>query len=646
MTLEDRLRDHLQSTDAEAPAPSVESIRSAARRRSTRNRVVAAGAAAVAGVALFVGAASLVNEPSVVDLAGTTRTTMTSDGEAARQLADESTAPTTTAPTEALAEASAELGDGLPGFQRPLLIGVDDGFAGVQLTDAGVVALRSSDGVNFSESPTSGFPDTMLGLQGPLVHDGEVFGVLAIGEDSVDRPGFIALSRDLAEWTVQPLPPADGDGVEAFVQSVAIADGTVVAVGATFPRFVDPVILAADLGLIDGGAVERNCGAIWDGPDATIEIVDCDGGDPLAVIPPGTPEHAEIFAAVDAPGSERVDIIVWTGGADRPFEVQRLAAQEFASPSVLADADGFVLFDIGAGTPAVRRSADGVVWGEPSEVGGDGQRLVSVGGTVASLGFIDGSLIVQSLGAGDVEATGVEVVEVGNDSRFGWIVGIASGPGGAAVLLQGSTESLAGSALDSLPERVTITVDGYTLVTDLESAGPFVVTGPDGTVIHDLPEGSSIFDDADDLDGVARFEGVDDERLVILDPVTGDELFSVTQEEFVAAMGLDPSLLDPAALDADEVIGGVVPTQALMFTTGDGTWRRIDDLPPAVADSFLTLEAVGDDEVLLRIERIVEPPDIAFLAEDGEFTAEQQAAMDAWERAQQDAAQLVRVPVG
>jgi len=573
-----RPRDHLQSTDAEAPAPSVESIRSAARRRSTRNRVVAAGAAAVAGVALFVGAASLVNEPSVVDLAGTTRTTMTSDGEAARQLADESTAPTTTAPTEALAEASAELGDGLPGFQRPLLIGVDDGFAGVQLTDAGVVALRSSDGVNFSESPTSGFPDTMLGLQGPLVHDGEVFGVLAIGEDSVDRPGFIALSRDLAEWTVQPLPPADGDGVEAFVQSVAIADGTVVAVGATFPRFVDPVILAADLGLIDGGAVERNCGAIWDGPDATIEIVDCDGGDPLAVIPPGTPEHAEIFAAVDAPGSERVDIIVWTGGADRPFEVQRLAAQEFASPSVLADADGFVLFDIGAGTPAVRRSADGVVWGEPSEVGGDGQRP--------------------------------------------------------------------GSALDSLPERVTITVDGYTLVTDLESAGPFVVTGPDGTVIHDLPEGSSIFDDADDLDGVARFEGVDDERLVILDPVTGDELFSVTQEEFVAAMGLDPSLLDPAALDADEVIGGVVPTQALMFTTGDGTWRRIDDLPPAVADSFLTLEAVGDDEVLLRIERIVEPPDIAFLAEDGEFTAEQQAAMDAWERAQQDAAQLVRVPVG
>lgn len=639
MTLEDRLRDHLRSTEVEAPAPSVQSIRSVARRRTTRNRVVAAGAAAVTGLALFVGAASLMNESSVVDLAGTTRTTMTSDEAAAPESTGESAVGATEEAAELTAPA-ADLGDIGLGFQRPLLVGVDGGFAGVQLTEAGVVALRSADGVNFSESPTSGFPEAAVVLQGPLVYDGGVFAVLVLGPVA-DGPGLVARSSDLAQWTVESLPPVDGDGEEeAFVQSVAIADGTVVAVGATFPRFVDPVMVAADLGLLDEVALERNCGAVWDGLDSPIEIVDCDGGEPLAVIPPGTPEHAEILAAAEAPGGQGADIVVWTGRADQPFEAQRLPAGEFASSSVLADDDGFVLIDLGAEAPVVRRSADGVAWGESSEVSADGQRLVTVGGTVSTLGFVDGNLVVQSLGSDDREPTEA-VVEVGEDVRFGWITGVASGPGGTAVLLQGSIDALAAPALDRFPESVTVTIDGYTLFTDLESGGPLVVTSPDGAVIHDVPEGSSIFDDGDDLDGVARFDGVDGERLVILDPDTGADLFSVTQEEFVAAMGLDPALLD-----TDEVVGDVVPTQALMFTTGDGTWRRIDDLPPAVADAFITLEAVGDDEVLVRIERIIEPPDAFFLAEDGELTAEQQAAIDEWERAQQDAAQLVRIPVG
>lgn len=637
MNLEDRLRHHLQSTETHELAPDPEPIVRAAHRRTTRNRVATIVVATMVGVGALLGASALTNEPSVVNLAGAEEAAVAEvPVEAAGNDVDES------ASTKEASEGAGELDlastvepSAMAGFNRPTLVGVDDGFAGLQVGAAGVVALRSTDGLSFSESPTAGFPDGVVSFMSPIVHDAGTFAVLFIADGPTPGTTSVATSADLLEWTVASLPN-DGEQ-EVFSQSIAIDGSVVVVAGGSFPAFVDPALAAVELGLLDMDALEQSCGVYWDGPNDPIEILDCAGATPLVTVEPGAPGHAELLAAAESPGEPDGAIAVWTGSVGGEFSLQTIENAGFSSPFVSSTGAGFVLLDAGDGGPSIWTSTDGASWGDPELLDGSFNQLVRRDDSVFAVGVVDGVFAARSIGAEDV---GLDAdVPLGDDYRLGWITGVSSGPAGAAVLATGVPNSGFPSD-DEIPESVTVTVDGYTLVTGLES-GPFVVTGPDGEIIHDLPDASSIIGDGQDMDGVARFEGPDDERLTILDPETGADLFTLTQEEFVAAMGIDLSFLDE---ETDMPVGPQSVT--VLFTTGDGQWVELEGLPELTFDSFVTLEAVGDDEVLVRVEQVSMPPEeLLMLEEVDEPTTEQLAAIEAWQQEQQAASQLIRIPV-
>lgn len=640
MNLEDRLRQHLRSTEADGLVPDPVPIVRAANRRTARNRVATVAAATVVGVGALLGASALTNEPSVVDLADAEEAAVAeSPADDAGSDADADAAP---APSKEALEAAGEPdlaatseASIMAGFNRPTLVGVDDGFAGLQIGASGVMALRSTDGVSFSESPTSGFPDGVVSFMSPIAHDDGVFAVLFIDDGPIPGATSVATSTDLLDWTVAPLPD-DGEQ-DVFPQSIALDQSVVVVAGGSFPAFVDPALVAVELGLLDEEAFEQNCGVYWDGPTDPIEILDCATGDPLVTIEPGAPGHADMLAAAESPDQPNGAIAVWTGSIGGAFSLQTIDNDGFASPFVSSTADGFVLLDAGDGAPTLRTSADGVAWSGPEPLEGSAYQLIRLGESVFAVDLVEGVFSARSIDAGD-RSLDVEI-PLGDDYRFGWIAGSASGPAGAAVLATGVPDS-GFPTDDDFPETVTVTVDGYTLVTGLES-GPFVVTGPDGEIIHELFDGSSIIGDAQDMAGVARFEGPDDERLIILDPETGADLFTLTQEEFVAAMGLDLSLFEEGV---DTL--GVPQSATVLFTTGDGEWVELDGLPELTAESFVTVEAVGDDEVLVRIEQIAMPPEeLMMLEEVDEPTPEQLAAIEAWQLEQQATSQLIRIPI-
>ena len=106
-------------------------------------------------------------------------------------------------------------------------------------------------------------------------------------------------------------------------------------------------------------------------------------------------------------------------------------------------------------------------------------------------------------------------------------------------------------------------------------------------------------------------------------------------------MGIDLSFLDE---ETDMPVGPQSVT--VLFTTGDGQWVELEGLPELTFDSFVTLEAVGDDEVLVRVEQVSMPPEeLLMLEEVDEPTTEQLAAIEAWQQEQQAASQLIRIPV-
>ena len=146
-------------------------------------------------------------------------------------------------------------------------------------------------------------------------------------------------------------------------------------------------------------------------------------------------------------------------------------------------------------------------------------------------------------------------------------------------------------------------------------------------VIHD-----SISEDAflaGGIENVVRFGGQFDEDTIWLDPVTGEDLVTVTAADIEAVVN---PLLDSGP---DFATDFVEPDRAseLWFSPDGVTWTLLDKVEISPQDSFTALAAVGDDEVLVvteSFEPFQEPPSelLQFEQEGREPTDEELAALD------------------
>lgn len=239
MNLEDRLRSHLHSgveLIEESPA-SAGDVLAAGQRRTTRNRALVGVAAAISAFVIVGGALTLAGggDGDIDDVA-------TADIDAAAT--ESATIETESVETESLdsdsIDSSAEdsfAGDGagsdffdgpLPAFD--VIVGVDDAFAGLRNRDGVATALRSDDGVEFAEEPTTGIP---VGATFPeLVTDDGIFAAAFELFDGQDFQTWIGTSENLTDWTLIEVESSEGEQVQLI--DIDIEDGRILAQAISF----------------------------------------------------------------------------------------------------------------------------------------------------------------------------------------------------------------------------------------------------------------------------------------------------------------------------------------------------------------------------------------------------------------------------
>lgn len=186
--------------------------------------------------------------------------------------------------------------------------------------------------------------------------------------------------------------------------------------------------------------------------------------------------------------------------------------------------------------------------------------------------------------------------------------------------------------------------DGYVLVNAWGGIldGPlFTLSTADGTLIYEVSEEE--VGNPDGVPGKLRFDGQYGENLMFLDPDTGEDLVSFTEEDYDKAYSELYGDIDFAS-EPDFV-------NEVWFSGDGGTsWQLLDvGLPPNNNGTYSRIMAVGDDEVLAVIQTWSEtmPPAelLAFENENREPTEAEIAALDAWS-AEQNSTEWVRIPVG
>lgn len=349
MNLEDRLRSHMQSGDElfVETGRDAGAIAAAGRRRTRRNQIGGAAAGGMLALGLVFGVASQIGGDDQADFAseGMSNTEsaaieMESDV-AASDIRDEGMG----LPIDPNADTVVAPG----GFiEYEFIVGVSDGFAGIRATEAGIVALRSDDGDEWSVTPTAGIPDGAE-ITG-IVHDDGVFAAPFTVYDELagSFTSFIGTSQDLVDWTVEVIDFGD-DFEDPFLNEVMISNGEVVAVVPVGPSFDEAAteVAAPSIFVLRGPA---------GGPYESTLLPDSSYG----VSGLAAADDAVMFVVSGDDGSR-----VWSSTAGGPWTVAREASfEEFPT---LANVGASVLLFDGSG---VERSIDGGSSWEPVDVAG------------------------------------------------------------------------------------------------------------------------------------------------------------------------------------------------------------------------------------------------------------------------------------
>lgn len=365
----------------------VGAIAAAGRRRTRRNQIGGAAAGGVLALGLVFGIASQTggNEPD--EFAGSSMDAAESELDMAAIASDSERQESSDLPGETVVHPA-------PGFvPYEVVVGVDDGFAGLRATEVGILAITSSDGLAWAEQATTGLPDEAQ-ITG-LAHDDGVFAApfVVYDELAATSTSYIGTSPDLVSWTVEALDLGEEFG-DPFVSDVALTSEEIVAVVMVSPPF----------DVTDGELVETGDPTIFTirgpvgGPyDATplagsgFGLSGLEAANGVVMFTVSTDEGAEVWASS---GGE------WT-------MVRRSSFEEF--PTLGAAGSNVYLAD----STGVERSEDvGMTWVEvdlPAAIdeSGTSANMVSSGETIAvlfSLSDLDGQNDGYVLAAGSHDA--------------------------------------------------------------------------------------------------------------------------------------------------------------------------------------------------------------------------------------------------
>jgi len=333
--------------------------------------------------------------------------------------------------------------------------------------------------------------------------------------------------------------------------------------------------------------------------------------------------------------------IVMAGTVGGNFTATELPVEGYSSGLVGTDSGFAVLInDFELGTNVVLSSTDGVTWSQGAPVGAQG----GVNGIIAS-----GDRLLATVQTFDGINDGIEAWvsdDLGNtwssesiDSALFNAYGMPiAGPAGFALQLDGTTEPYEDNYVDPFEGIASLDIvkDGFTMTIDLGN-GTATLIGPDGAVIHESVE-EGLF--SEDIENVVRFDGRFGETITWLDPETGEDLVTITEDDVNAVfdefyneeafIGLEGDYVEPPR------------GNEIWFSADGANWTLLDATDVDFSndgESYSSLAGVGDDEVLVHTETWVEPPEelFSFESEGREPTAEEADAMHAWYEQANDA---------
>lgn len=547
------------------------------------------------------------------------------------------------------------------GFLGPnTVVATDDGFARLGIENGAPVLFRSADGINWLSEPVNGLPEESF-VVGVAEADSGWVAVVDVFPESIGEVGFlgsseveqfIATSPDLINWTLEPFDQLfDDDTNSSFTSGVAASGDTIVAL--VHRQGPDEFSILAEAGLLNDDNFESFCGSEFEEGGPFIAFA-CESGPfgpeggetELFRVLPGEPFYDELSDVFTTPFEELPAIAV-TGPFGGPYEAVEFPAGTSFGSTVAATDSGFVVaFTDPVSAGVVLSSVDGITWSDPVTVFEDGsidhlsvsgEQILAVG---QSFDFSNDSGIVSFV-SNDLGATWAQTqVPTELFNAFGLPVG---GDAGFAIQLNGSTVSLEELGIEEGVEPFNpfgdresfdVVVDGYTVTFGVID-GSATLTGPDGTVIHDNVSEDVIF--AGGQENVVRIEGPFDNIFVWLDPITGEELVTVTGDDIEVVVN---ALLEAEAPDFDENLppeafedpfADIPQIEEVWFSADGVEWTRLA-VNEVNDDSFGFVAAVGDDEVLAGSETFVQPPPelLTFEFEGRPPTDEEIETLDAW----------------
>jgi hypothetical protein len=585
------------------------------------------------------------------------------------------------------------------GFGGPSsIIHTADGFVSLGWGPEGVVVTRSTDGLNWSETPTTGLPAN-AGVTGfAEAGDGyvAVFEVWPEYEEELleDDPAayfgqpespdrVVATSDDLTTWTATELPALEtAEGEYSYMNGIAMSDDVLLMLFQVEPAYTDPVQVLFEAGRISLDDLQSICEVDGGSPDSAVVVSTCDweaqdamyeefeaamaaaesdeeraeieaefeqsmrfdnpDSVEVARIEPGDPLHAELIDGMFEEPTASAPVTL-SGPIGGPYTASTLPVDGYPMGAVELDGTFLVMVnDWNTGTNVALSSTDGSAWVKGASLGEN----LNVNGIAASNGVLLASgstwdadqetmLLWTSTDAG-ASWDSIEL-DTGLYGAYGMPVG---GDAGFALWLDGSTEPIPFMG----PESINVESDGYNLEIRFED-DLMTLTSPDGDIVHSIPGIVNTQPEGQEIEGVVRFEGIYDTDLTFLDPETGEDLVTFGEENFQAAY---ESEFDFEA-DYEEP-----PRATQLWFSADGVqWSLLESGDVDYqSESWTQLAAIGDDELLVRTEtyNYIEPPaDLwAFEEEGREPTEEEIAALDEWDLAnnQGGSVEWRRIPIG
>ena len=302
MNLEDRLRSHMHSGEGlfAETGRDASAIATAGHRRTRRNQIGGAAAGGVLALGLVFGVAtSLGDDDGPAELA--------TEGLPTDDFTGASEAPEMAESGLAQDSIDSSIIAGVAA-QFELVTGAGDGFAGLRSADGVVTAIRSDDGLTWTETPTTGISTELFGR---LIHSEGTFAAIftTFDESTGIERSFIGTSSDLVAWSLVEVLP---DAPDVFLGGLAIKDGQLVSVAQSFSRSEDETASEVTLLSITGPV---------GGPYETVPIPDADFGIDR-IVPTNTGFAMAVFTDGPAQTFSSTDGRVWTLAEIAPSEQQ------------------------------------------------------------------------------------------------------------------------------------------------------------------------------------------------------------------------------------------------------------------------------------------------------------------------------------